>query len=198
MRERHALVWRGLDAWRAEYADVALRADSLLARGTQIGVDPVPYRVSYSLDTAPGYVTGRLTVDAVGAGWSRRLDLSRDEKGAWHVSADGSGGVDLPEPGGDPEAFAEALDCDLANCPLTNTMPVLREGLMGGGAPRDFVMAWVSVPDLSVRRSEQRYEPVDGSTVRFVSLDGDFVAELELDGSGLVVRYPDMAERVRG
>jgi uncharacterized protein len=59
-------------------------------------------------------------------------------------------------------------------------------------------MAWVSVPDLAVRRSEQRYEPVNGSTVRYVALDGDFRAELELDSSSLVVRYPEMAERVQG
>ena len=198
MREHHALVWRGLDAWRAEYADVVLQADRLLARGTQIGVEPLPYRLSYSLDTAAGFVTTRLTADAVGAGWSRRLDLSRDAYGAWHVSADARGNADLPDPGGDTERFAEALDCDIANCPVTNAMPVLRERLMEGGEPRDFVMAWVSVPDLSVRRSEQRYEPVSGSTVRYVALDGDFRAELGLDGSGLVVHYPDMAERVQG
>ena len=34
--------------------------------------------------------------------------------------------------------------------------------------------------------------------VRFVSLDSDFTAELELDPAGLVVRYPRLAERVAG
>jgi hypothetical protein len=198
MREHHALVWRGLDAWRAEYADVVLHADRLLARGTQLGVEPLPYRLGYSLDTAPGFVTSRVTLDAVGAGWSRRLDPTRDRDGAWRVSADARGAAELPAPGGEVEEFAEALDCDIANCPVTNAMPVLREGLMNGREPKDFVMAWVSVPDLSVRRSEQRYEPVDASTVRYVALDGDFTAELRLDGSGLVAHYPGMAERVRG
>ena len=198
MKEHHALVWRGLDAWRAEYADVALGADRLLARGTQIGVEPLPYRLTYSLDTAPGFVTARLTMDAGGEGWSRRLDLTRDARGAWHLSVEAGGSVDLPAPGGDVGQFAEALDCDIAHCPVTNTMPVLREGLIDGGRAKDFVMAWISVPDLAVRRSEQRYEPVDGSTVRYVALDGDFTAELELAGNGLVVRYPQMAERVQG
>jgi hypothetical protein len=32
--------------------------------------------------------------------------------------------------------------------------------------------------------------------VRYVSLDGDFRSELELDENGLVVRYPQMAERL--
>jgi hypothetical protein len=198
MREHHALVWSGLDGWRAEYADVVLQADRLLARGTQLGTDPLPYRLTYSLDTAAGFVTSRLMLDAAGAGWSRRLDMRRDPRGAWHLSADGSGPAELAAPGGDVDSFAEALDCDIANCPLTNTMPVLREGLMDGGEPKDFVMAWVSVPDLSVSRSEQRYEPVDGSTVRYVALDGDFSAELTYDASGLVVHYPELAERVQG
>jgi len=65
-----------------------------------------------------------------------------------------------------------------------------------GGEPVDHVMAWVSVPDLAVLRSEQRYEPIDASHVRYIGLDSDFTADLELDEDGLVVRYPRLAERV--
>jgi hypothetical protein len=85
------------------------------------------------------------------------LLLARDPQGVWSAEASAEGWADLPEPGGDPAAFAAALDCDLGECPVTNTMPVLRHGLLHGGPPRDFVMAWVSVPDLSVHASEQRY-----------------------------------------
>ena len=57
-------------------------------------------------------------------------------------------------------------------------------------------MAWVAVPDLTVHRSEQRYEPMDEHHVRYVERDRSFVAELELDDDGLVVHYPELAERV--
>jgi hypothetical protein len=98
---------------------------------------------------------------------------------------------------GEPvDGIAGALDCDLANCPLTNTMPVLRDALLSGGEPRDYVMAWVAVPELTVRRSEQRYEPIDERHVRYVSRDSDFVSELEYDADGFVVTYPQMAERL--
>ncbi|HEX2233864.1 MAG TPA: putative glycolipid-binding domain-containing protein [Thermoleophilaceae bacterium] len=196
MRRRQSIVWRGLDAWRAEYCHLSLYADRLLARGIQIGVDPLPYRLEYALDTAIGWDTARLTVDASGEGWARRLDLIRDTQSRWHVSADGRGSGDLPEPGGDPAEFEEARDCDLGFCPLTNTMPILREGVRDGNGPVDLVMAWVSVPDLRVIRSEQRYEPIDRHRVRYVGKHRDFVGELELDDDGLVVRYPDLAERV--
>jgi hypothetical protein len=192
------LVWRGLDGFRAEYADVHLYADRLLARGTQIGVEPLPYQARYSLDTRDGFETARLMVDVSGEGWSRRLDLLRDQTGAWHASADASGDAELAEPGlaSGTDGLGTALDCDLAFSPLTNAMPILRDALHEGGEPRDYEMAWVSLPDLGVQRSPQRYEPIAPGRVRYVSRDGDFRAELELDADGLVVAYEHLAERV--
>jgi hypothetical protein len=83
---------------------------------------------------------------------------------------------------------------DLAASPLFNSLPIIRYDLHRGGEPRDFVMTWVSVPELEVSRSEQRYEPLAPGLVRFRS--GSFTAELELDDDGFVLRYPGLAERV--
>jgi hypothetical protein len=82
---------------------------------------------------------------------------------------------------------------DLGFSPLTNTLPILADGLHRGGEPRDYVMALVDVPSLEVVRSEQRYEPFAPGLVRFRS--GDFAAMLELDDDGFVVRYPGLAAR---
>jgi hypothetical protein len=87
----------------------------------------------------------------------------------------------------------EADFVDLGFSPLTNTLPILRDGLQRGGAARDYVMALVDVPSLEVSRSEQRYEPIGPNVVRFRS--GDFEAVLELDVDGFVVKYPGLAER---
>jgi uncharacterized protein len=178
------LVWRGSDAWRAEAAHVRLGEGKLSARGTQIGADPEPYVLAYRLETRADYVTERLDATARGDGWERRLDLLREADGSWTAN-----GEPVPE-------VRDALDCDLGLCPLTNTMPVLREDLLRGDAGKDFLMAWISVPDLGVHASEQRYEPVDARTVRYVGKHRDFVGELEFDEDGFVVRYPDLAERV--
>jgi uncharacterized protein len=191
------LVWRGLDDWRAEVARVRLDDDALAATGTQIGVEPLAYELQYKLDTGPLFVTRSLVVSAQGDGWIRSLSLRRaEDDGKWQIDAEHEGSAPLDPPGGDAASFAEALDCDLGQCPLTNTMPVLREGLLGGGEARDFVMAWVKVPDLSVHRSEQRYEPIDEHSVRYVGKTTSFTAELELDADGLVVRYPQLGERL--
>ncbi len=157
---------------------------------------PVRYRLDYELETVDRFVTSRLAVHAAGEKWRRELVLERIGEGDWRAESGGEGELDLPGPGGDVSSFSEALDCDLGLSPLTNFMPVQREGLRDGGAGTDFVMAWVAVPGLSVHRSEQRYEPIDSSTVRYVGKHRSFVGELELDEDGFVTRYPGLGEAV--
>ena len=199
LTRRRTIVWRGLDDLRLEACEVSLGADRLSARGTQIGTAPLPYRLDYSLQTLADFVTGELVVHARGQDWERRLELRHDGHGHWSCDATAQGAEGLDPAGGELDDLEAALDCDLGLCPLTNTMPVLRCDLMDGGE-RDFVMAWVAVPALRVIRSEQRYEHVrrldDGAVVRYVGRHRDFVGELELDGDGLVVHYPELAERV--
>ncbi|MDQ6914309.1 MAG: putative glycolipid-binding domain-containing protein [Actinomycetota bacterium] len=195
------LLWRGLDGFGAEACELDLQDDRLRARGTQLGADPVAYRLDYELETARGFATARLRAESRGGGWRRRLELCRDADGLWSFDAESDGEVELPPIGADLEGFGEAVDCDLGRSPVTNTLPVLRAGLLEpGAAPRDFVMAWVSVPDLAVHRSEQRYEPVSsgagGHIVRYVGRHRDFVGELRFDRQGVVLHYPELAELV--
>jgi hypothetical protein len=136
-----------------------------------------------------------------GEGWRRTLDLRRSGSGGWTIEAQAHGNVHLPAPGGDPTDVAEALDCDLSLCPLTNTMPVLRHDLLRSDGSADFVMAWVSVPDLAVSPSRQRYTTLGrledgGRLIRYESLDSDFKADVSFDPDGLVVDYPGLARRV--
>jgi hypothetical protein len=186
------LVWRGLETWRAEYADVSVQGERLTASGVQLGVDPRPYRLTYDLDTAAGFLTVRLAVQAQGDGWSRRLDLRRAPDGSWTLETAAEGADDLGAPGGDPDALEGATDCDLGFSPLTNTMPILRDG----GGPGGYVMAWVSVPDLGVHRLDQRYEPLDDGRIRYS--DDDFVRDLTVGPDGFVTHYPGLGELVQG
>ena len=173
---RRQLVWRGLEEWLAEECSVVIDGGRLEARGVQLGAEPHPYRADYELTTGADWVTERLVVSCGG----RSLDLRRAGDGSWTAN-----GEPLPEVEG-------ALDCDLAFSPLTNFMPARRLDT----EPVDLRIAFVSVPDLGVRLSRQRYEPIDARRVRYIGLDSDFTADLELDEDGLVVRYPRLAERV--
>src|SRR4051812_16554170 len=183
----HFVTWRGLDDWRAESALIELSADGLTATGTQLGSDPEPYRLDYRLDASDGHITRSIELVAVGQGWRRELALRHDGHGGWTVDGNGNAAE-----------LEGALDCDLGYSPLTNSMPIRRSGLDRRSGAQDFVMAWIAVPELRVIASAQRYEHVRPRVVRYVdrgTFDG-FSAELDLDADGLVMRYPELAERV--
>jgi uncharacterized protein len=199
---RRMIVWKRIDDWGAEVAEVDLAATGVRASGTQLGRDPQPYRVDYDLDASDGFVTRRLLVRAAGEGWERSVDLARHPSGVWRCDLGQEGEVDLPAPGGDGDELGAALDCDLGLSPLTNMLPIRRHDLHRELGDVDLVVAWISVPDLAVHASEQRYEHVradaHGATVRFLDrgLFAGFVSELELDPDGLVRVYPELARRV--
>jgi hypothetical protein len=174
------LVWRGLDEWRAEATHVRIDGDRLTAQGTQLGADP--YRLDYRLVTGAGFVAERLELSLLHEGRLRRLLIVRHPDGSW--TAD-----DRPLPDLDG-----ALDFDVLASPVFNSTPFLRHAMGTGGEARDFVMAFVTVPELSVKRSEQRYTPLGGGRVNYAS--GDFSADIHFDDDGLVRLYEDYLERL--
>ena len=82
---------------------------------------------------------------------------------------------------------------DLGWSPLFNSLPVIRDGLLHPGPPRDYLMRWVDVPSLQVSLSEQRYEPLGNGVVRFRA--GEFVSDIRFDAQGFVVNYPEIGRR---
>jgi uncharacterized protein len=180
-----AVVWAKNDPPGMEFAEVRFADVTLAAAGVAIGSDPGPYRLTYALETTEDFVTRALRVETRSESVYASLELERSPAGRW--SADGR---DLPELDG-------ALDCDLGLSPLTNSMPVLRHRLLEESGSVDLLMAWVSVPDLAVHASPQRYTGL-GGVVRFDSLDDSFTADITFDEDGLVLDYPGIARRLTG
>jgi hypothetical protein len=194
----HFLIWAGVEEWLTESAAVELESDGLSAKGTQLGAEPAPFRVDYRLE-APDFVTRELELTSIADGWRRHLTLRHDGEGSWNADVDDEGDVPGGPWDGSLPDLSEALDIDIQNSPLTNTMPILRHGFHREGSG-DFLMAFITTPTLRVEASPQRYEHVrateDGSVVRYISREGDFTAELELDSYGLLRLYPRLARRV--
>ena len=193
------LVWTGVEEWLTETAAVDLSGGGLSATGTQLGAEPAPFRVDYRLG-APAFVTRELELTAAAEGWRRHLLLRHDGSGSWTAEVDDEGEVPGGTWRGELPDLSGALDIDIQNSPLTNTMPILRNGFQREGSG-DFVMAFVRTPSLRVEASPQRYEHLrtteGGSVVRYISRDGDFTADLELDADGLLEFYPRLGRRVR-
>jgi len=203
LRRHRTVTWDKEDGHGVELVDVDLDPGRLAARGVAIGWDPVPYHLEFSLETGPDWATSRLEVRTRGDGWRRTVDLERSDAGVWTIdaTASGDGALELAAPGGDPSTIAGALDCDLGNCPLTNTMPVLRHDLLRRDGSVDFRMAFVEVPGLAVHPSGQRYTTLGTGfdrlrRIEYRSLDSSFVSELLFDADGICVDYPQLGRAV--
>ena len=199
-----AAAWAKQDPFGGEYVEVDLHDGALSAEGVAIGSDPLPYRLDYRLRTGSRYVTEEVEVAARGDGWRRSLWLRHDAGDGWSARVSADGRVALATPGGDTEPFAAALDVDLGLSPLFNSMPVLRHGIHRGGSTPDLLMVWISVPDLAIHPSRQRYRclkasPGRASVVRFESIDEDepFAADVTFDAHGIVLDYPGIGRRLR-
>ena len=109
----------------------------------------------------------------------------RLEPGTLHLELVGERTLDLELNGAD--LF------DLGWSPLFNSLPVIRDGLLEPGPPRDYLMRWVEVPSLEVSPSQQRYEPHGHGVVRFRA--GDSVSEITFHPDGFVLSYPGIGAR---
>jgi len=94
------------------------------------------------------------------------------------------------------------LDVDIAVTPFTNTLPIRRLALPPS-ASATLRMTYITVPDLQVAVTEQRYTCLEatsfGGRYRFESLEQgvtSFTAELPVGQDGLVLHYPELFRRV--
>ena len=194
-------TWRGIDdPDRLDHAVLTLAQHRLSGHGVSLTPS---YASSWQLDVGVGWVTRSLQVSVQGRGWGRSLALVHDGDGGWTADASSWGDTTLERPGlQEREDLRGAIDCDLGLCPVTNTMPIRRLGLLEHAVPdTSLVMAWVEMPSLRVLRSDQVYATGSGDeekSVHFASSGGDFQAELTVDDDGVVVvDYPQLARRVR-
>ena len=178
-------------------ATIRLHNDHLTATGTQT-CDR--YSASWSLTTTPRWVTQHVSVEVTAASWARSLELQRSTEGIWahDTSKTGRQPTDWPEPGIAPGTdLSAALDCDLGLCPVTNTMPILRLGLMEGHVSRTrLIMAWIDIPPLRVIASDQYYASADSTSVSYASGTRQVNVNLGVDSDGIVTDYPQLARRL--
>jgi hypothetical protein len=193
--------WAGLDdPRRLDAATINFSNDSLKAVGTSRATE---YAATWELRTAPGWVTQYLGINVRGFGWSRQLELTHSLNGDWSTTTECAGETDLPAAGiADLESLVGAIDCDLGLCPVTNTMPIRRLGLLNRPVEETHLtMAWVAVPSLEVVQSRQIYSsassPRGGPNVVFYqSLTRDFRSTLSVDEDGVVIEYPSLARQI--
>ena len=185
-------TWLGADGRAMESARVLFGGGGLRALGRSVRAVPgePPFTASYRLVVNDEGVLTRLAVTTATAERERTLTLNRTEDGYWMLDTGSGGGRQM---------FDGALDVDLAFSPLFNTLPIRRLGLQREVGEHELPVVFVSLPELEVKASTQRYRTVtplnDGRAVVNFSWDG-YSADLVVDADGVVIDYPGLATRL--
>jgi hypothetical protein len=183
-RAPHSILWRILKfpGPGHEHARIAPQGAFWRLSGTAVfAYEGKPGRLDYSVScgadgrTLGGQVSGWLGEEAV------EIEYSVNSSRQWRL-----GGVEQP-------AVEGCLDVDLNFSPSTNLLPIRRLNLEVG-QEATVRAAWLRFPSFTFEPLEQVYRRLGPTTYRYESAGGKFFAELEVDESGFVTRYPGLWE----
>jgi hypothetical protein len=184
MTERRTILWTRLDRPGHESARLFSKNGWYLV-GTSVFVhEREPCRLDYQVSCDDAWHTRSVRL----WGWVGDQPLEHtvavDADRRWRLN-----GTECP-------AVAGCIDIDLNWSPSTNLLPIRRLDL-AVGARAEVRAAWWRFPSLTLEPLEQVYQRLDAGTYRYESAGGRFVADLEVDASGLVTHYPGFC-RVEG
>jgi hypothetical protein len=178
---RTDLRWRSWDGDGLVHLVLTETDQLITADSVVIGGRDEPFAVRYRLELDLDWRTLRAEAEIVGH--DRRVEIRSVGDGRW-VDQEGA-----------PLAHLDgAVDVDLAVTPFTNTLPIRRLNL-AVGASADIETAYFAFPELVLSRDPQRYSRLSENTYRYESRDSDFMRDLVVDESGLVVTYPGLFRR---
>ena len=157
-------------------------ADSVIvALDAELG----PLRIAYRLAWDEAFRVQEAQLALTHDRGTRGLHLLTDGRGHWRH-----------RDGRPVEELDGCIDIDIWPTPFTNSFPLWRTPL-AVGERREFAMAWISAPEMSIAAQPQAYTRLDERTYRFENLDGaGFEARVVVDGEGLVIDYPGLFRRI--
>ncbi|MBC7842469.1 MAG: putative glycolipid-binding domain-containing protein [Gemmatimonadaceae bacterium] len=176
--------------WSAGFENIGLEhvvlaprsADSVLLACDESGV---PFRLTYLLRWDAAGCIRTADFHSRHGLQEKRLLLRSDGSGHWTT--------------GDGHALAGlkgCIDIDIWPTPLTNSLPIWRSQLRIGER-REFRMAWIAAPDLTVEAKQQAYTRLRDRLYLFESLDDSgFQATLDVDEDDIVLDYPGLFRRL--
>ena len=175
-----SVLWRGI-VFPGHEACCLFSLDSgwLLQGSAVFSYEGQPCRLNYDIvcdaawRTLSAQVQGWLGNDIVD------VEIKTDPGGRWWLN-------DIEQP-----QVADCIDVDLNFSPSTNLLPIRRLGL-AVGETAEVRAAWLRFPSFQLELLSQQYRHLDDNTYRYESAGGQFVAELKVNRSGLVVDYPNI------
>jgi len=178
-----AVVWRRHDIPGHEACRILPSDKGWTIEGVAVAVyDGQPCQLKYDIACDRQWLTRSAAV----MGWIGERLISatviRDVMGQWQIN------------GHDVEAVVGCQDIDLNFSPSTNLLPIRRLDL-AIGARAEVRAAWLRFPSFALEPLEQSYTRLGAEQYRYESAVGQFVAELSVDDTGLVINYGQIWSR---
>jgi hypothetical protein len=182
------VLWQPWSDTGIEHLHLVEDGESVHADGLAIVErDDRVFRLQYDVRCTSNYEVRETRVALIGTP-NRSIALFAEAGGTWT----GAEGQPLPELHG-------CTEVDISESPFTNTLPIRRLQLAPGQSA-EILVAYITVPDLTVYPTRQRYTflRMEGgeSVYRYEGLATDFTADVTVDRNGLVVEYPELCRRL--
>ena len=182
--EPDTILWRWMDRPGHEAARLEPDGPQWHLKGTSVFAhDGEPVRLAYLVVCDREWRTVMARVEGWVGARTVLSEIEVDVDGRWSMN-----GEQVP-------AVAGCVDIDLNFSPSTNLLPIRRLGLQVGEEAA-VSAAWLRFPSFELERLDQTYLRTGELAYRYVSADGRFVRDVEVNRAGLVTRYPDFWEAV--
>jgi len=179
--------WTPLHQTGLEQLHLMENETGVVADGFVLGMaDATPFRLWYQVRADSAWRVRECLLQ-IGGEKGQSVHLSTDGQGHW-TDANGLACSQL----------SGCLDLDISGTPFTNTLPLRRLELTPGESA-DLLVAYLTVPDLSIRPVRQRYtclsRTASGGIYRYEGLESGSTFDLLVDEKALVVDYPGIWKR---
>lgn len=180
-----AILWENKDNHSLEYFNLTSSNNAFFLGGTiLLLLEELPTRVTYKIECDKHWKTRAVAISQERSGNASHLTLKVSSRQIWKTTK------------GSTISFATGIrDIDLEITPATNTIPIWRIGLKEGES-QIVDAVWVRFPSLKLERLQQRYTRISRRFYKYECPSTGYQAQLEVDGSGVVVSYGDLWHRV--
>ena len=180
MEMLESILWRGFALPGHESCRLFSRDSQWHLEGTAVfSHERRPCQLSYQIICDADWWTRSAQVQ----GWLHQslinIQIKTDSSGRWWLNE-----IEQPQ-------VTDCIDIDLNFSPSTNLLPIRRLNLSVGGSA-DVRAAWLRFPSFQLELLSQQYRRLAEDTYRYESAGGQFVSELKVNRSGLVIDYPGL------
>lgn len=187
-RKPTIVTWQGTARTSLEQVRLSVRDGRLRASGRLVVASESPFSASFEFSAARFGDVGRGLLRTT-SDTERQISVRRTEDGIWLI--DRGEGVERSE-------FDGATDVDVAGAVTFTTLPIRRLGLHRKMGEAELPVLYISTPDLSVSIVRQAYRTVEitdtGAVINYKDEHRD--ADIVVDGDGLPLTYPGVADRL--